>query len=120
VARIDEVLSCVPQEAAKIAELKPGAPSRPRRHRRPAQRYRQERERLGGVNLRAEEEANETGARATASSPSATTSSPPSAGSAMRSAASSREGRERLLAFDTVNGHFTRLFTHLFGGGRPS
>ena len=29
-----------------------------------------------------------------------------------------REGRERLsAAFDTVNGHFQRLFTHLFGGG---
>ena len=30
----------------------------------------------------------------------------------------SDEGRERLLgAFDVVNGHFQRLFTHLFGGG---
>ena len=30
-----------------------------------------------------------------------------------------REGRERLLAsFDTVNGHFQRLFTRLYGGGR--
>ena len=30
-----------------------------------------------------------------------------------------REGRERLLAaFATVNEHFTRLFTRLFGGGR--
>ena len=29
-----------------------------------------------------------------------------------------REGRERLLAaFDVVNGHFQRLFSHLFGGG---
>ncbi|HMQ39643.1 MAG TPA: AAA family ATPase [Paracoccus sp. (in: a-proteobacteria)] len=29
-----------------------------------------------------------------------------------------KEGRERLLAaFDTVNGNFTTLFTHLFGGG---
>ena len=29
-----------------------------------------------------------------------------------------REGRQRLLAaFETVNGHFTRLFTQLFGGG---
>ncbi|SDE56931.1 chromosome segregation protein [Paracoccus isoporae] len=29
-----------------------------------------------------------------------------------------REGRERLLAaFDTVNGNFATLFTHLFGGG---
>src|SRR5690606_9291071 len=29
-----------------------------------------------------------------------------------------REGRERLLAaFEVVNGHFQRLFTHLFGGG---
>ena len=29
-----------------------------------------------------------------------------------------REGRDRLLAaFDVVNGHFQRLFSHLFGGG---
>jgi chromosome segregation protein len=29
-----------------------------------------------------------------------------------------REGRERLIAsFETVNAHFKRLFTHLFGGG---
>ncbi|MGI9439515.1 MAG: chromosome segregation protein SMC, partial [Parvibaculales bacterium] len=29
-----------------------------------------------------------------------------------------REGRQRLLsAFETVNGHFKRLFTQLFGGG---
>ncbi|WP_292125956.1 hypothetical protein, partial [Mesorhizobium sp.] len=29
-----------------------------------------------------------------------------------------REGRERLLsAFEVVNGHFQRLFSHLFGGG---
>ncbi len=29
-----------------------------------------------------------------------------------------KEARERLLAaFDVVNGHFQRLFTHLFGGG---
>ena len=29
-----------------------------------------------------------------------------------------KEGRERLLeAFETVNGHFRELFTHLFGGG---
>ena len=38
----------------------------------------------------------------------------------LRSAIASlnREGRERLLeAFDVVNGHFKRLFTHLFGGG---
>ena len=29
-----------------------------------------------------------------------------------------REGRERLLAaFDVVNGHFQKLFSHLFGGG---
>ncbi len=34
-------------------------------------------------------------------------------------AALNREGRERLLAaFTTVNDHFTKLFTRLFGGGR--
>jgi chromosome segregation protein len=119
VQRIDEVLTCPPEEAAKIAELKPGAPlpdlldieAR-------LERYRQERERLGGVNLRAEEEANETAARRDALVTER--DDLVAAIHRLRQGIGSlnREGRERLLAaFGTVNAHFQRLFTHLFGGG---
>ena len=82
------------------------------------ERYRQERERLGGVNLRAEEEANETAARRDALVTER--DDLVAAIHRLRQGIGSlnREGRERLLAaFGTVNGHFQRLFTHLFGGG---
>ncbi len=108
-----------PRRRRSIAELKPGAPlpdlgdieAR-------LERYRQERERLGGVNLRAEEEANETAARRDALV--AERDDLVAAIHRLRQGIGSlnREGRERLLAaFGTVNGHFQRLFTHLFGGG---
>ncbi|HET7716158.1 MAG TPA: chromosome segregation protein SMC [Bauldia sp.] len=119
VQRIDEALGCPPEEAEKIAELKPGAPL-PDLHDTEArlERYRQERERLGGVNLRAEEEANETAARRDALV--AERDDLVAAIQRLRQGIGSlnREGRERLLAaFGTVNAHFQRLFTHLFGGG---
>ncbi|BCW90188.1 Chromosome partition protein Smc [Alphaproteobacteria bacterium SO-S41] len=81
-------------------------------------RLKRERESLGGVNLRAEEEAQEYEARL--ESMTAEKADLESAIAKLRGAIGSlnREGRERLLAaFDTVNGHFKRLFTTLFGGG---
>jgi len=77
-----------------------------------------DRERLGGVNLRAEEEEAELAfkleemAREKADVEEAI--------ARLRQGISNlnREGRKRLLeAFDTVNGHFQRLFQTLFGGG---
>ncbi|MGX5735565.1 chromosome segregation protein SMC [Bosea thiooxidans] len=77
-----------------------------------------ERERLGAVNLRAEDELAETKARreGLASERDDLTE----AIRRLRQAigALNREGRERLLAaFEIVNGHFQRLFGVLFGGG---
>jgi len=77
-----------------------------------------DRERLGAVNLRAEEELAEIDAKHT----SLTTERDDlvEAIKRLRHAIGSlnREGRERLLvAFETVNTHFQRLFTTLFGGG---
>lgn len=77
-----------------------------------------ERDRLGSVNLRADEEMTEietqlghlVGER----------SDLETAIQRLRGAIGSlnREGRERLLAaFEVVNGHFSTLFTTLFGGG---
>ncbi|HEX2554027.1 MAG TPA: AAA family ATPase [Microvirga sp.] len=77
-----------------------------------------DRERLGAVNLRAEEELAELDAKH--GSIAAERDDLVEAIKRLRQAIGSlnREGRERLLAaFDVVNGHFQRLFTTLFGGG---
>ena len=84
----------------------------------PQQRLKAERERLGGVNLRAEEELKEIDEQKTT-----LTSERDDLIEAIRRLRTgisnlNREARERLLAsFEVVNGHFQRLFTHLFGGG---
>lgn len=81
-------------------------------------RLKMQREALGAVNLRAEEDA------ATVKSEHDTLAQEREdlheAVKKLRAGISglNREGRERLLtAFDQVNGNFTTLFTHLFGGG---
>ena len=81
-------------------------------------RYRNERERLGAVNLRAEAEATELGTRRDALARER--DDLVAAIERLRQGISglNREGRERLAAaFVTVDGHFRHLFTHLFGGG---
>ncbi|WP_230530639.1 chromosome segregation SMC family protein [Microvirga roseola] len=77
-----------------------------------------DRERLGAVNLRADEELTELETKYNG----ITTERDDlvEAIKRLRQAIGSlnREGRERLLAaFDVVNAHFQRLFTTLFGGG---
>ena len=73
---------------------------------------------MGAVNLRADEEAEEK--REQLDGMIREREDLEGAIARLRQAISSlnREGRERLLAaFEQVNAHFTRLFTHLFGGG---
>lgn len=77
-----------------------------------------DRERLGAVNLRAEDELREIEAKRDALA--GERDDLVEAIKRLRQAVGSlnREGRERLLAaFDVVNGHFRALFTTLFGGG---
>jgi chromosome segregation protein len=117
--RIEEALSCKPEEVAEQAELKADAvlPDLADIEAR-LERYRQERERLGGVNLRADEEAREITERRDALA--SERDDLVAAIQRLRQGISSlnREGRERLTqAFETVNTHFQQLFTHLFGGG---
>ena len=81
-------------------------------------KLRRDRERLGAVNLRAEEELREVEAQHTA----LTTERDDlvEAIKRLRQGIQSlnKEARERLLAsFAVVNSHFQRLFTELFGGG---
>jgi chromosome segregation protein len=81
-------------------------------------RLRRQRDALGAVNLRAEEDAREV--QTEHDTLAAEKQDLEAAIAKLRTgiAALNREGRERLLAaFDEVNGNFAKLFTHLFGGG---
>lgn len=82
------------------------------------QRLKRQREALGAVNLRAEEDAKAVDSEYTALA--AEKLDLEEAIKKLRAgiAGLNREGRERLLtAFEQVNANFGQLFTHLFGGG---
>ncbi|MCD1265121.1 chromosome segregation protein SMC [Shinella sumterensis] len=117
--RIREALNCAPHEALRLTGHAAGAPlPDPRETERDLDRLRIERERLGAVNLRAEEEQRDLSEKLDALVTEREDII--EAIRKLRSAIQSlnREGRERLLAaFDVVNAQFQRLFTHLFGGG---
>ncbi|MCD4511042.1 chromosome segregation protein SMC [Brucella pseudogrignonensis] len=118
-ARIVDALNCAPHEAIRHTGFKPeDRMPDPDQLERQLERLRIERERLGAVNLRAEEESQELSARLEAII--SEREDVIEAIKKLRQAIQSlnREGRERLLAaFDVVNAQFQRLFTHLFGGG---
>jgi chromosome segregation protein len=82
------------------------------------QRLRRQRDALGAVNLRAEEDARQV--EEEHGSLAREKDDLEAAIAKLRTGIASlnREGRARLLtAFEQVNANFTRLFTHLFGGG---
>jgi chromosome segregation protein len=84
-------------------------------------RLKRQREALGAVNLRAEEDAKAV--QEEHDNLASEKADLEEAIRALRSGISSlnREGRERLLtAFEQVNSNFSLLFTHLFGGGEAS
>lgn len=118
-ARIVEVLNCAPHEAFRHTGLNTGDPLPDMDQTdRQLDRLKIERERLGAVNLRAEEEQRELSERQDAIINER--EDVIEAIKKLRQAIQSlnKEGRERLLvAFDVVNEQFQRLFTHLFGGG---
>ena len=118
-ARIQEALNVPAHLAIRHAELKPDDPLPDVADvERRLERLKIERERLGAVNLRAEEESRELSERLDGII--SEREDVIEAIRKLRQAIQSlnREGRERLLAaFDVVNGQFKRLFTHLFGGG---
>jgi len=81
-------------------------------------RLRRQRDALGAVNLRAEEDAKEVQAEHDMLSTEKADLEAAIAKLRTGIASLNKEGRERLLAaFDEVNTNFSRLFTHLFGGG---
>ncbi|MCJ8310495.1 MAG: chromosome segregation protein SMC [Hyphomicrobiales bacterium] len=118
-ARIREDLECEPHMALKQTGVddEDKLPE-PEAMERKLERLKSERERLGAVNLRAEEEQNEV-----LEQRDTLVSERDDLIEAIRQLRNgiqslNKEGRERLLtAFDEVNAQFQKLFTHLFGGG---
>jgi chromosome segregation protein len=119
---IHDMLEVEPQAVAGLAEVTPETELPPLAEiEENLEKLRRDRERLGAVNLRAEEELREVEAQHTA----LTTERDDlvEAIKRLRQGIQSlnREARERLLtSFETVNGHFKRLFTELFGGGEAA
>jgi len=118
-ARIRDELSATPEELIEWAEIKPDAELPPvDAAEKRVEKLKAEREQLGGVNLRAEEEAQEHEQRL--QSLTADRADLDGAIQRLRRGIQSlnREGRERLLeSFDKVNANFERLFKELFQGG---
>ncbi|MEP0943641.1 MAG: chromosome segregation protein SMC [Rhizobiaceae bacterium] len=118
-ARIREELECEPHMALKQTGVddEDKLPESDAMERK-LDRLKSERERLGAVNLRAEEEQNEV-----LEQRDTLVSERDDLIEAIRQLRNgiqslNKEGRERLLtAFDEVNSQFQKLFTHLFGGG---
>jgi chromosome segregation protein len=117
--RIQDELECAPADLAERAEIKDGEELPPlEQAEKRVERLKQEREQLGGVNLRAEEEAAEQETRL--ATLVADRDDLVGAIDRLRRGIQSlnKEGRERLLAsFEKVNGNFQQLFTKLFEGG---
>ena len=116
---IREMLEVEPADVADLAGIDPGA-ALPEVAEVEAklERLRRDRERLGAVNLRAEEELREVETQH--GSLTAERDDLVEAIKRLRQGIQNlnREARERLLAsFEVVNSHFQRLFTELFGGG---
>ena len=117
--RIHDELECAPSDLAERAEIKEGEELPPlEQAEKRVERLKQDREQLGGVNLRAEEEAVEQETRM--NTLIADRDDLTGAIDRLRRGIQSlnKEGRERLLAsFEKVNANFKELFTKLFEGG---
>lgn len=118
--RCAERLNCRPDALLEVAEQDPDKPLPTQADtERRLDRLLRERDGMGPVNHRAEQESKELGERIEEYE----TERDDLIGAIERFrraiATLNREGRERLLAsFETVNGHFQALFTRLYGGGR--
>ncbi len=119
--RIEEELDTTPQEL--LTALNTDADRMPPSDHVEAEvsRLKRQRDALGAVNLRAEEDAKEVEAEHSELVKEKTDLE--EAIKTLRSGIASlnREGRERLLtAFEQVNENFSHLFRHLFGGGEAN
>jgi chromosome segregation protein len=118
VARIEEDLQTTPHDLLAALGTDPDTMPSSDAIEADVQRLKRQREALGAVNLRAEEDAREV--QTEHDTLVAEKADLEEAIRALRTGIASlnREGRERLLtAFEQVNSNFSMLFTHLFGGG---
>ena len=119
-ALAQETCECAPEALLGVAEHKDGKPLPERDDmERKLERYKRERENLGGVNLRADEEMQEVAERL--EQLGVEREDCDAAIRKLRAAIGglNREARQRLVeAFDTVNANFSTLFTRLFNGGQ--
>ncbi len=118
--QIRERLETGPQTLPRIAELDPEKPlpSSDEAERR-FERLQRERDNMGPVNLRAEQEATELTEQMETMLSEREDLTRAIAKLRQGISALNKEGRERLLAsFQTVDRNFQELFTRLFGGGR--
>jgi chromosome segregation protein len=117
-ARIQEETEASPTELLATIATDPDAMPNAEALETDVSRLKRQREALGAVNLRAEEDAISVQVEHDTLLQEKTDLE--EAVKKLRSgiAALNREGRERLLtAFEQVNANFSTLFTHLFGGG---
>ena len=119
---IRDMLEVEPNAVASLAEIQSGVDLPPLPEiEADLEKLRRDRDRLGAVNLRAEEELREVETQHT--SLATERDDLVEAIKKLRTGIQSlnREARERLLtSFETVNTHFKRLFTELFGGGEAA
>ena len=117
--RIRDELDATPADLVVRAELKEDSELPPvEQAEKKVEKLKAEREQLGGVNLRAEEEAQEHEQRLTALIADRTDLEGAIAHLRKGIQTLNREGRERLLeSFEKVNANFERLFKELFQGG---
>ncbi|MFA6140638.1 MAG: chromosome segregation protein SMC, partial [Hyphomicrobium sp.] len=116
---IREALGIAPEGCLALAEIQPGAYLPPLADvERKAASLKADRERLGGVNLGADEELQQLSIQA--ASLDTEKADVENAIAKLRGAIGqlNREAHKRLQeAFEAVNAHFGKLFTTLFGGG---
>ena len=119
--RISEAQEHTPEELLSALAVDPGNIPASDLLEADVSRLKRQRDALGAVNLRAEEDAKQV-----AEEHAALLSEKTDLEAAIKTlragiASLNREGRERLLtAFELVNSNFGLLFTHLFGGGEAS
>ena len=117
--KIRETLDCAPEACLGLAQLEPDYKILPLADvDRLLTRLKSDRERLGGVNLQADDELETI--QAQVNGMETEKRDVEEAIAKLRGAIGqlNREAKKRLMeAFEIVNGHFQRLFTTLFGGG---
>ena len=119
VRTISTELECEPAGLAAIAGVKPedNLPAL-EKIEKTLEELKEDRERLGAVNLRADDELTDIEGRRDAMVKERDDLTEAIRKLRLAIQSLNKEGRERLLAaFEQVNGHFKELFTTLFGGG---